>query len=57
MSSYTLQPVGGSKVRVKNEEWDRKGELNGFLEMRAHVLPHLVMPVGPFVAAFGTPVV
>jgi hypothetical protein len=28
-----------------------------FLEMRAHVLPHLVMPVGPFVSALRAPVV
>src|SRR6266481_1731119 len=27
------------------------------LEMSAHVLPHLVMPVGPFVAALWAPVV
>jgi hypothetical protein len=28
-----------------------------FLEMRADVLPHLVMPTGPFVATFWAPVV
>ncbi len=28
-----------------------------FLEMRAHVFPHLVMPVGPFVSALRSPVV
>ena len=35
----------------------RRGRTQLFLEMRAHVLPHLVMPVGPFVAAFRAPVV
>src|SRR5207237_6709578 len=28
-----------------------------FLEVRAHVFPHLVMPVGPFVPALRAPVV
>ena len=32
-------------------------EANGSLVVRADVFPHLVMPVGPFVAALWTPVV
>src|SRR5437867_2547791 len=32
-------------------------EANGSLVVRADVLPHLVMPVGPFVPAFRPPVV
>src|SRR5437016_3832872 len=32
-------------------------EPNGSLVVRADVLPHLVMPVGPFVPALGAPVV
>ena len=32
-------------------------EANSSLEVRADVLPHLVMPVGPFVSAFRAPVV
>ena len=35
----------------------RRGRAQLFLEMRAHVLPHLVMPVGPFVSALRAPVV
>src|SRR5437773_132567 len=34
-----------------------EGEAGGPLVVRAHVLPHLVMPVGPVVAAFRAPVV
>ena len=30
---------------------------NGSLEVRAHVLPHLVMPVRPFVPALRTPII
>src|SRR5437763_3805528 len=34
-----------------------EGEADGPLVVRADVLPHLVMPVGPFVSAFRAPVV
>ena len=35
----------------------RRGRTERFLEVRAYVIPHLVMPVGPLVAALRAPVV
>src|SRR6266550_4164451 len=46
------QPPVSSFAMVNNSS-----EANTSLVVRAHVLPHLVMPVGPFVSALRAPVV
>src|SRR6266481_8413508 len=51
-ASFIVDPSGIGR-RASNDA----GEANGFLVVRADVLPHLVMPVGPFVPALRAPVV
>src|SRR5947207_12457851 len=51
MDPQAQPPV--SLFRIVNEP----GEANVFSIVRADVLPHLVMPVGPFVPTFRAPVV
>ena len=55
--SYFAKYDAEKNWREKHSKVMQRARLGRSLEMRADVLPHLVMPVGPFVAAFRAPVV